>query len=292
MERGIASYHPAVSFIYFSIIIGAAMLYMNPVFIGISLISSIIYGFILNKDRTLKILVFTSFMMIFIIIANGLFVNRGVTVLFYLRGGNAVTLESLSYGAMSGLMMAAVVIWFSAYNEIITSDKFLYIFGRVLPSIALMASMTLRLIPNLIEKSKEIAKAQKTLGLDYEEGNLIIKIKSSMRILSILVTWALEDAVQTADSMKARGYGLKGRSSFSIFKFIKRDGIMLGFISVIAMFLIAGYSNGYGKLLFYPTIEEIKIDTLSIILYIAFLVINIIPILLEIVEAYRWKYLK
>lgn len=289
MERVLASYHPLVSFTYFFIVIGMSMIYMHPVLSLISLISATFYSLVLNKKRTFQTLKFTTIMALCITIANGLFVNRGLTVLFYFRY-NPVTLESISYGMTSGIMMASVVMWFSCYNEIITSDKFLYIFGKILPSIALMVNMTIRLIPKLIDQTKIIANTQKTVGLDYEEGTLFMKIKSSMRILSILVTWALEDAVMTADSMKARGYGLKGRSNFSIYRFIKRDIIMISLIGIIGLFLFVGYMNGYGKLLFYPTIENIKFDTLSIILYLSFLVITILPVCLEIVEEYKWKY--
>ena len=289
MERVLASYHPLVSFTYFFVVIGMSMLYMHPVLALISFVSATLYSLVIDRKRTFQMLKYTTVISLFITIANALFVNRGLTVLFYFRH-NPVTLESISYGITSGIMMSSVVMWFSCYNEIITSDKFLYIFGKTMPSIALMVNMTIRLIPKLIEQTKIIANTQKTVGLDYEEGSIPMKIKSSMRILSILVTWALEDAVMTADSMKARGYGLKGRSNFSIYRFVKRDGIMISLIGVIGLFLFVGYMNGYGKLLFYPTIENIKFDTLSIILYLSFLVISILPVCLEIVEEYKWKY--
>lgn len=289
MERSLSIYHPFVSFLYFFIVIGSSMIFMHPVLIFISFFSGLIYSFILNKERTIQNLKFTMIMIFCIIIANGLFVNRGLTVLFYFRE-NPVTLESIIYGGLSGLMMSSVVIWFSCYNEIITSDKFLYIFGRITPSLALMTKMTLRLIPKLINQTKIIANTQKTIGLDYEEGTLKMKIKSSMRILSILVTWALEDAIQTADSMKARGYGIKKRSNFSIFKFVTRDIIMLILIGIIGLFLIMAYIYDYGQMIFYPIIYPISFDILSVSLYLSFLLIGMLPILLEIVEEYKWKY--
>ena len=135
MEKSLATYHPVVSFSYFFIVISMSMLAMHPVFVLISFISATIYSLILNKERTKEILKFTMVMVVFITIANGLFVNRGLTVLFYFRH-NAVTLESIFYGITSGIKMASVVIWFSCYNEIITSDNFLYIFGKIVPSIA------------------------------------------------------------------------------------------------------------------------------------------------------------
>lgn len=291
MERVLAGYHPIVSFSYFVVVIGTSMLYMNPVFQVISLIGALSYLIILDRYKTLKLIKFIFVMVLVIAIINMIFVNRGSTVLFYLRS-NPVTLESLFYGFVSGLMLGSVMVWFSCYNEIITSDKFLYIFGKITPTIALIVSMTLRLIPKLIEQTKIIANSQKTLGLDYNEGSFSLKIKSCMRILSILVTWALEDAVQTADSMKARGYGIKKRTSFQIFEFINRDMIMLVYILISGMFLLAGYMNGYGQLIFYPTIQKIDTDILSNMLYITFFIISILPSIQELRERYKWRYLE
>lgn len=291
MERVLAGYHPIVSFSYFIVVIGTSMLYMNPVFQVISLIGALSYLIILDRYKTLKLIKFIFVMTLVISVINMIFVNRGSTVLFYLRS-NPVTLESLFYGFVSGLMLGSVMVWFSCYNEIITSDKFLYIFGKITPTIALIVSMTLRLIPKLIEQTKIIANSQKTLGLDYNEGNLSLKMKSCMRILSILVTWALEDAVQTADSMKARGYGIKKRTSFQIFEFINRDMIMLVYILISGMFLLAGYINGYGQLIFYPTIQKIDTDILSNMLYITFFIISILPSIQELRERYKWRYLE
>ena len=291
MQRSFSSYHPIVSFLYFTIIIVVSMIFMHPVFVGISLITSIIYSFILDKNKAKQLTLFGLFMAITICIANGLFVHRGITVLFFFRG-NPITLESILYGALSGGMMMSVIMWFSCYNEIITSDKFLYIFGKILPSISLIISMTLRLIPKLISQGKIIAQSQKTVGLDYSEGSIMLKIKSYMRILSILVTWALEDAVQTADSMKARGYGVGKRSNFSIFTFIKRDLEMFVFIIIVTIFLLIGYSKGLASLMFYPNIESINFDITSIIIYISFALISILPIFLEIKEEMKWKQLE
>lgn len=291
MQRAFSSYHPIVSFLYFTIIIVASMMFMHPMFVGISLITSIIYSFILDKNKAKQLTLFGLVMAVTICIANGLFVHRGVKVLFFFRG-NPITLESILYGALSGCMMMSVIMWFSCYNEIITSDKFLYIFGKILPSIALIISMTLRLIPKLISQGKIIAQSQKTVGLDYSEGNIMLKIKSYMRVLSILVTWALEDAVQTADSMKARGYGVDKRSNFSIFIFIKRDLEMLIFIITVTIFLFIGYSKGLASLMFYPSIAPISFDITSIIIYISFALISLLPIFLEIKEEKQWKQLE
>lgn len=290
-ETAMGIYHPIVSFSYFIVIIAATMFFMHPIFIGISLMTSIIYASLIDEKRAKAIFTVGIITAISVAVVNVLFVHRGSTILFYLKY-NPVTFEALMYGICSGGMILATILWFSSYNEVITSEKFLYIFGKVIPNIALMINMTLRLIPRLIHQIKIIANSQKTVGLDYSSGNLKMRLKSSMRILSILVTWALEDAVETADSMKARGYGLKGRSSFSIFVFTKRDKVMFLLIMAIGLILCFGYYCGYGSLRFYPNIADIKFDFRSIIIYLSFLILGALPSILEILEDRKWKKLK
>lgn len=43
-----------------------------------------------------------------------------------------LTLESIAYGCAAAVMLVAVLFWFSCYNEVMTSDKFMYLFGRII----------------------------------------------------------------------------------------------------------------------------------------------------------------
>lgn len=292
MEKAFSNYHPIVSFSYFTIILIFSMLFMHPIFVGISLISSIIYALLINGEKALKLnILFGIPMFIFIALANPIFTHRGATLLFYFRG-NPITYESIKYGIMSAAMMLSVIMWFSCCNTIITSDKVIYIFGKFIPSIALMISMTLKLIPKLINQTKIIAAAQRTIGFDCTSGNLIARIKGSMRILSILVTWTLEEGVETSDSMRARGYGVKKRTTFSIFIFNRQDFIMLIFIIICFVVCFIGYGSGFGKLSFYPKVAKINFSIKAIFIYTTFLALNTTPIFLEIMEAIKWKSLK
>lgn len=289
-ETAFSMYHPIVSFSYFVVMIVGTMFFIHPIFIGISLLCGVLYAAVIDDERAQKIFIFGFITAVGIAVVNVIFVHRGATVLFYLKD-NPVTFESLMYGICSGGMMLSVILWFSCYNEIITSEKFLYIFGRIVPSIALMISMTIRLIPKLMHQTKIIVASQKCVGLDCSSGPWLSRAKSSMRVLSILVTWALEDGVQTADSMKARGYGLKGRTNFSIFVFTQRDRIMLGFVLLAGVLLGVGYSSGLSSLMFYPIIAPIAFDLKSVIVYVGFLILGLLPTMLELAEARKWKLL-
>lgn len=68
--------------------------------------------------------------------------------------------------------------------------------------------MGLRFVPRLLRRTREVAQAQK-LARPAERGWLA-GIRRAGRVVSIVVTWALENALDTADSMKSGGYGLPG----------------------------------------------------------------------------------
>lgn len=74
------------------------------------------------------------------------------------------------------------------------------------------------------------------MGMDVSNGKWFKKVRYALNMVSILVTWALENAIETADSMKSRGYGLKGRTAFSIYRFNRRDKILGGMLAVLLWF--------------------------------------------------------
>ena len=104
-----------------------------------------------------------------------------------------------------------------------TSDKFVYLFGRVIPALSLVLSMTLRFVPKFKAQIQVVSEAQRCVGRDVSNGSVLQRLRNGITILSIMVTWALENAIETADSMKSRGYGLPGRTAFSIYRFDSRD---------------------------------------------------------------------
>ena len=281
-ESGLSLYHPWVSFVYFVAVIAGTLLFIHPVFVGVSLLCAIFASAMINGRKTVfATLGFGIPMFIFIALANPLFNHRGATTLFYLFD-NPVTLEAIVYGIVSAGMMFAAVVWFTCYNTVVTSDKFIYIFGRILPSIALIVSMTLSLIPRLLAQVKVIADSQRSIGLDWKSGSLMQRIRSGARILSILVSWALEDAVITADSMRARGYGQHKRSTFSIFRFGKKDAKMLALVLVLFTAEIFTYISGRGTMEFYPAMVFRNIDFIDIIIYLLYIMLGILPAVIQI----------
>ena len=89
-----------------------------------------------------------------------------------------MTLESILYGIVAASMVATVICWFSCFNKIMTSDKFIYLFGRIIPSLSLILSMTFRFVPKFKEQVQEVSNAQKSMGRDTSEGLYLQELKT------------------------------------------------------------------------------------------------------------------
>ena len=291
-DDNFSSYHPLVNFIYFFSVIVFSMFLMHPILVSISLIRSCIYAFYLKGKKAVR---FTVVYMLPIVILmafiNPLVSHEGNTVIFYING-NVVTVEALIYGIMSAVMFISILIWFSSYNVIMTSDKFTYLFGKVIPSTSLIITMILRFVPRFKKQIKVISEGQKAIGRSVKDGNIFDRINHGINIISILTTWVLENSIDTADSMKARGYGLRGRSSFNYYKFTKRDGRILAVILVLIGVVITALVKGYGRIIFYPDIIINKVDFFSIVFYVSYSVLVLVPFIVDMMEELRWRLLR
>lgn len=292
MVRAFSALHPVVNFTFFALIIIFTILFQHPIFVGVSLTAALLFSWFLSGSQGVKSGV-KLYLPMFLLIAfvNPLFNHRGKTVLFYLRD-NPVTLEAVSYGLCMAASLIAVMLWFSCYNKVITSDKFLYLFAGFAPTVALLITMTLRMMPKLKAQLNQVVSAQQAIGLDVRTGNMIQRLRKSMRVISILLSWSMEDGIETADSMKARGYGLKNRTSFSLFKFDKRDGMILTVVLGLTGICLTGYFLGYGTMRFYPALAPLKISALALGLYTVFGVYAFLPMLIELRESLKWYFYK
>lgn len=202
--------HPILNFFYFAVVLGFTMFIQHPVYLAVSFVAATAYSMWLNGvGKVLKInFLLTIPSLLIVALLNPMFNHYGVTPLLYIESnGNWVTLEALVYGIVLGCVLFIMILWFSCYNQIMTSDKFIYLFGRIIPAMSLMLSMALRFVPHFIAQLKVIRNGQKCVGMDVSNGKWFKKVRYALNMVSILVTWALENAIETADSMKSRGYG-------------------------------------------------------------------------------------
>lgn len=283
--------HPITAFVYFMLLLLVAMLTMNPVIITICYLSSVIFcGMLIGIRKLLSSLAYNIPLMLMIALTNPMFVHKGETILFFLND-NPVTKEAIIYGVFASMMIMSVFYLCRCYTEIMTSDKFIYLFGRVIPKLSLVLSMILAFIPKLKRKYREIDEAQKALGI-YATQSYVDKLRSKMRVLSILLTNSLETSVDTADSMRARGYGLKGRTSYAIYHFTASDFAYLVFSIVFGVGAVVLIMLGASEFYYYPTVTVIEGSPIIYILYLSLALFAGSSIFMEVKENILWRYLK
>lgn len=287
------NYHPIVNFVYFVFVIGFSCFFIHPACLLISLICGFVYSVILKGKKAIKTnLIYMLPMVILMAVINPAFNHEGVTVISYLPDGNPLTLESIVYGFVAATMIVSVICWFSCYNEIMTSDKFIYLFGKIIPAISLVISMTLRFVPRFIGQLKVVINAQRCIGRSISCGSIIKRTRNVLNILSIMITWSLENAIETSDSMKSRGYGLAGRTSFSIYTFDKRDKMALITILFLGAYIICGSWMGEMSFNYFPSIMITDVSVYGLSLFVSYFLLCIYPLAIEIWEVRRWKALR
>ena len=287
-----SAYHPIINFLYFVLVLVFTMFFMHPVSLVISLLSALAYSVCLNGTRAVRFSLTAILpMMLIAAVVNPIFNHEGATILTYLPSGNPLTLESMVYGVASAFMLAGVITWFSCYSAVMTSDKFVYLFGRVIPALSLVLSMTLRFVPKFKAQLQVVSEAQSCVGRDTANGSLLRRAKNGITILSILVTWSLENAIETADSMKSRGYGLPGRTAFSIYRFDGRDKLALLWLLFCGGYIILGWALGGLRWWYYPIISGALMGAFPVSLQLVYLALCLTPVIMNRMEVRKWKRL-
>lgn len=286
--KAFSSMHPFVLMIYFLSVLITAMFINNPIIQLSALLGGIAFcGMLTTAKQKLSDIAFYIPLFILISITNPLFSHNGETPLFFMNG-NAVTLEAIAYGVFIAVMVIGVMLWCKCYSLIMTSDRFLYLFGRVLPKPAIVMSTALRYIPMLKRQSEKVKKAQRAMGF-YTSESYFDRLRFSLRVYSVLIGWSMENAVETAKAMNARGFKLKHHTSYSSYKFKTIDCLLLALNIVLIVLVFFGVGSGAVAFSYYPQITHIDTSVFSLAVYSAYLILVFIPFFIEIQERIKWN---
>ena len=239
--------HPAVNFIFYLGAIGFGVVIQHPAYLAMGFLASAGYFALRNPRKAFKTLL--GLLPVFVVLAgvNPLFNTYGEKAVFFLFG-RPYTWEALAHGMAVGGMFVIMLLWFMTYSQVLTADKFLSLFSWLIPSLALLLTMVLRLIPNLIRKANQILVSRRSIGKGVPEAaSKKQRMKDGMNLVSALTDWLLEGSIITADSMRSRGYGTARRTSFQIYRFTARDGVLVGILLSLAaaVILLGGFEASY-----------------------------------------------
>ncbi len=201
--------HPALTFGFFLCAIVLSVVVQHPLWLGVCIVCSAALYLCVRGRAAGKMIALMAVVFCLLAAVNPLFNTMGNTVLFTYLHDRPYTLEALLFGMQTAGMFVSIILWFASFNRVVSSDQLTSLFGGLAPSITLVLTMILRLIPAYTRKAKQISEARACVGLSVSVGSLRDRGRDGMATLSALTTWALESSVTTADSMRSRGYGAR-----------------------------------------------------------------------------------
>lgn len=269
--------HAFVNALYFLVAICVTFGGINPVVSGITFISFFLYSVYRDGLACIR----RRFLIFFVIplsaaVLNPLFNHRGETTLFFM-GNRPITKESLYYGIVVSVFLMAMLILFDVMRGVLTAKKWSVLLGRISPKFSLLFSMGLNMIPKLRRDYYEIQAVQFEMSGKRKRG----------RAVSVLVGAGLEDSIDRADSMAARGYMLKGKKTWLSPTFRKRDLRFMLTLFILAILLFA--FGGIPRMEFFPSVVFPNSEWKSIMFYVTYAVFLNVPMIINGWEGYRWK---
>ena len=129
------------------------------------------------------------------------------------------------------------------------------------------------------------------MGL-YREENAIDTLRGKLRVFSVLITWALENGIITADSMEARGYGTARRTQLRRFVLTRGDALFLAVSLGLAAVTAAALGTGALHAEFYPYFEISPPGMRGVLGLAAYALLVLLPVLAEGEVRLRWRSLQ
>lgn len=202
-------------------------------------------------------------MIVFLAVFNVIFNPMGDTPFLYING-RPLTKESFQYGMYMGFMVSSLFLWFQLFSDVFDNRKITYLIGSRLPVTGLIISMVFCYYDKFITKIDKIKEVWDTYALKVAQS----PIKKAGITLSVLLSVMLEDSVDTAMSMNARGYGKGKRTQYICYSFQFMDGVLL---------VTAGMMLGIN--IWNPTGKQVCVW-----------IFMLLPVVYNIVKELQWKF--
>lgn len=317
--------HPAVYILYYILWLVFLFMFNNPFYIiasYVAIIALICLQGIRNEFKNSIKMVIPMAVLIFIL--NPILYHEGAHRI-YLIGSFFITVEATFYGCIMAATLLLVLLLFSSYNASVSYQEMLYIFSKKFSNLSMVMVMALRFIPLLNSRTIELSEVNKlnsddlsnfdnleklnnlsdsidnlkskvkkskdgSADLEDAEDKLSFgdKVKNTVSVFAIVISWSLEESMLTAKSMKARAYGVAKRTNYLKFDLNLIDYVLFALIIISFVVSVLGLSAGYGRIDIYPVIKFSFTELPLNIYFLAFVVFLCPLIILEIYEKYLW----
>lgn len=202
----------------------------------------------------------------------------GTTVLFTLPAGWVVlggpwTLEAIAYGLQSGLLLAAAVLSVAPLSLLLDPSELIDALPRGLDRTGATVASSLNLVPAVARSVRETAEAQRLRGLRTR------RLGGWTEVLVPVVLTSIEDSMQLAEAMEARGYGEGRRTHYPAAPADGRDLLVAAAaLAALAAVIILRWRGVIGTWQPYPTLSVPPVSPLQLV-----------PPLLLLAPLWRWR---
>ena len=131
-------------------------------------------------------------------------------------------------------------------------------------------------------RGHSIYDSQEALIGGYDQSNKG-RFNRGVRLASVLAGLGMEDSIQTSDSMRARGYGVGKRTSYSQYTWHMREFVVLGLLVVLIVVNAMLMFHANGEFAYYPTLSILHLWWG----YIPYVIMLALPFIVELEEVAR-----
>lgn len=250
-----------------------------------------------NGKHAAKQLVFYVPIIVLMTVINPFFSASGSTVL-YSFGTTQLYLESLVYGATSGLVLVSTLCWLECLFAVVSPLELLQRSSVCFPGLHLILSLSAQLMPKLltdlttvqqIQAANTAAKMCDSISKTCWQSrflNVKNSIVQSAAVINAVCMSALEKSIGTFQSIVSRGWGMtKHRSTWNTEVLDSYDTLALlifVFTSVIAAVSLYMLIQAWQ---FYPSMPEFQLS----LWYVGLALFAVLPVIFVCVDTVLWE---
>ncbi|GEB74893.1 hypothetical protein LBR04_16320 [Levilactobacillus brevis] len=155
-----------------------------------------------------------------------------------------LTKTAVLYGGTMALSLGGMILAFVWFNQIMTTPKLSYLLFPVVPRLAMLLTISLRMVHLFTVKFRRLVMLQKTRNVVVSEGSWRQRLQQTGQFLRILLIDSVSSAMETAVLMEARGFGAHKRSHYRTFRWTTVDTVFT--VGSVGLFAISLYLRFLG----------------------------------------------
>jgi energy-coupling factor transport system permease protein len=288
--------HPLAALAYLGVLAGLALVFTHPLYL-LGLLGLIILAIqaadgLAGWGICLKLSLGMGGL---ILLVNLLVVRAGETVIWRgpqlpILGELRISLEAICFGAAMSLRLLVVLSVFYLLNLIIHPDRLLRLLSRLAGRSALVLSLVTRLFPYVFRQVNNLQEVLRVRGVDFQAGTWRERQQKYWLLFNNLLISSLENSWELAEAMQARAFGSGPRSRYWREVFRPRDVLCLLASMLALLTAIYGQIKGSSTFQFYPQLDYLLKDKLTLLLLGIIIGALSLPVILS-WGWQRWPYL-